>query len=93
MKIKKIDVTRNRQRVAEFVRGLGRITCPIEIMVDGNVIGRFLPPGELSEAKKEKVLRRGWQLVLEARARTRGIPQKTIGTIVDAAVQKVRARK
>jgi hypothetical protein len=91
MKIKKIDVTRNRQRVAEFVRCLGRITSPVEIMVDGNVVGRFLPPGELSET--EKVLRRGWQLVQEARIHTKGIPQKTIGKIVDAAVKKVRARK
>ena len=37
MKTQQIDVTESSQRVSEFVRGLGRITQPIEILLEGKV--------------------------------------------------------
>jgi hypothetical protein len=45
------------------------------------------------EEEKEQILGLGWKIVQEARARTKGISQKTIGKIIDAAVRKVRGRK
>ncbi len=93
MKVRQIDVTKNRQRVVEFVRGLGRITKPIEIMLEGHVVGRIVPPGELSEAEKERILKRGWELVQEARNRSKGLSEKTIAKAVDTAVKRLRAQK
>ena len=84
IKVRQIDVTKNKKQVAEFVRDLGRITQPIEILVEGHVVGRIVPPGELSEAEKEQLLRRGWELVQEARLRNEGLSEKKLGKIVDS---------
>ena len=92
MKTQQIDVTKSSQRVSEFVRGLGRITQPIEILLEGKVVGRMVPPGELSDTEKDEILRKGWEAVLEARARNKGVPEREIGKVIDAAVKRVRAR-
>ncbi|MBI3464936.1 MAG: hypothetical protein HY000_18050 [Planctomycetes bacterium] len=93
MKTQQIDVTKSTQRVGESVRGLSPITQPIEILLEGKVVGRVVPPGELSEAEKEDIVRNGWEAVQEARARNKGVPEKEIGKVIDAAVRRVRARK
>ena len=63
MKTQQIDVTKSTQRVGEFVRGLSPITQPIEILLEGKVVGRVVPPGELSEAEKEDIVRKGRHLL------------------------------
>lgn len=79
--------------VASMVRRLGKIKQPIEVTVQGKVVGRMVPPGELSEAEKEEVVRQGWEVVQEARARNQGVSEQAIGKVIDAAVKRVRARK
>lgn len=79
--------------VASVVRRLGKIRQPIEVTVQGKVVGRMVPPGELSEAEKEEVVRQGWEVVQEARARNQGVSEREIGKVIDGAVKRVRARK
>ena len=93
MKTKSIDVTKNTMRLSEFVRGLGRITKPIDLFLEGRLVGRIVPPGELSEQEKASIVRRGWELVQQSRKRNKGVPEAVIGKAVDAAVQRVRSRK
>lgn len=87
-----IDVTSSTQRISDFIRGLGRIKRPIEIVLRGKVVGRMVAPEELTAEEKREVLRKGWQFVERARERNRGVPERKIGRAVDAAVKRVRSR-
>ncbi len=87
--IQQIDVA----EVASVVRRQGKIRQPIDVTVQGRVVGRMVPPGELSEAEKEEVVRQGWEVIQEARARNQGVSEREIGNVIDAAVKRVRARK
>jgi hypothetical protein len=93
MKTKSIDVTKNTQRVGQFLRELGRITSPIDLVFEGHIIGRIVPPGELSEQEKASIVERGWKLVQQARKRNKAVPEAVLGKVVDAAVNRVRGRK
>lgn len=79
--------------VASVVRRQGKITQPIDLTVQGTVVGRIVPPGELSDAEKEEIVRQGWEVVQEARARNERVSEREIGKVIDAAVKRVRARK
>lgn len=93
MKTKTIDVTGDEQRVSGFFQGLGTVQQPIEIVLGGRKVARLIPPQVLSEAEKEKVVQAGWEAVQKARAKNRGVPEREIGKIVDAAVRQVRAKE
>lgn len=92
MKMKTVDVTNSRQLVGGFFEELGIVRRPIEIIVGGRRVARLMPPTELSEAEKAKIVQTGWKAVQKARGRTRGTPAREIGRIVDAAVRRVRSQ-
>ena len=79
--------------MAAVVRRLGKIKQPIEVTVKGKVVGRMVPPGEMSEAEKEEILRKGWAFVQQARAHNKGVPERDVAKVVNAAVKRVRSRK
>jgi hypothetical protein len=87
-----IDLATTQQAVRDFIRGVGKVREPVELVLDGNVVARIVPPTELSEAEKQRILDKGWAAVKKARTRTEGIPASVIQKSVDKAVQKVRAR-
>lgn len=93
MTVQQIDVTKSRQRVSEFMRKLGRIQQPIDILLQGQVVGRLVPPGEFSAAEKAETLRKAWAFVERARAHNEGVPEREIAKVVDAATRRVRSRK
>ena len=88
---RQIDVTK-KTAIGELVREQRRIAMPIDLVLKGNVVARLVPPGELSDAEKDAVLREGWKLVEEARARNKGVPEREIARVVNAAVKRVRAQ-
>ena len=53
-----IDVT----EVASVIRRQGKITHPMDVTVKGKVVGRMVPPGELSEAERKKFSARDGRL-------------------------------
>ncbi len=91
-KLRQIDVTK-RKEVSGFFKSLSRFKKPVEIVLEGQVVGRLVPPGKLSAAKKEQLLRRGRELVQKARARTVGVSARELGKLVDRAVKRVRAEQ
>lgn len=93
VKVQQIDVTKSTQHVGDFLRRLGKIRHPLEIVLEGKVVARMVPPGELSEAEREEIVRQGWEVVQEARSRNRGRTEREIGNIVDAAVRQVRSQR
>jgi len=91
--VKTVDVTDNALPVAEFLRQLGPVRHPIEIVLSGRAVARLVPPAELPESEKEKILQEGWKAVQKARVRNRGVPEREIGKVVDAAVRRVRSQQ
>jgi hypothetical protein len=89
--MKTVDVTGNEQRVTEFLRQLEPVRQPIRLVFRGRSVAHLVPPGELSQTEKERILQAGWKAVQKARARNRGVAERVIGKVVDAAVRRVRA--
>lgn len=88
-KTQQVTVTK-QTRIGELVR-TGQVTHPVDLLIGGKVVGRLVPPGELSDAEKEEILRKGLAFVKRARAHNKGVPEKEIAKVVDAAVKRVRA--
>ena len=88
----RIDLATTQKPVRDFIRSLGKVREPVELVLDGNLVARIIPPTELSDAEKQRILAEGWAVVEEARARTKGIPASVIQKAVDKAVREVRAR-
>ena len=93
MPTKTVDVTASEQKLADFIRSLGIVRQPIAIMLAGKVVARLVPPEELSEAEKEHILQEGWNLVEQARARNRSLPERDIAKIVNQAIKRVRSQR
>lgn len=88
-----VDVTENEQKVADFLRSLGPIRQPITLLLGGKAVACLVPPEELSEAEKERILQEGWKLVEQARARTKDLPEREIVKAVHQAVKRVRSQR
>lgn len=88
----RIDVTTTKKPVRQFLQELGTLRSPVELVVEDTVVAKLIPPAELSEKEKQRILDKGWQAVQCARSRTRGIPASVIQKEVDEAVREVRAR-
>ncbi|HEV8060704.1 MAG TPA: hypothetical protein VGP68_12555 [Gemmataceae bacterium] len=93
MIIRTLDITENRQPLADFIREPGEIIQPIDLMREGQLVARLVPPTELSEAEKAEIVRKGWEFVEKARANTRGVPEREIAKLVNAAVKRVRSQR
>jgi hypothetical protein len=90
MTTKILDITENRQSLADFIHELGPVVQPIDLIQGGQFVARLVPPGELSEAEKEAIVRKGWTFVIQARAKGQGIPEREIAKAVDTTVKRVR---
>jgi hypothetical protein len=93
MHMKTVDVTEDQQPVSEFLRNLGPVRQPIQLVLEGEVVARLVSPHEISDTEKERILQEGWKAVQKARARNRGVSEREIGKAVAAAVRRVRSRK
>ena len=93
MHMKTVDVTEERQLVAEFLRNLGPVKQPIQLMLEGEVVARLVPPHEMSDFEKGRILQEGWEALRKARARNRGVSEREIGKAVAAAVRRVRSEQ
>ena len=88
----RIDLATTQKPVRDFIRSLGKVREPVELVLDGNLVAKIIPPTELSEGEKQRILDEGWAVVEKARTRTKGIPASVIQEAVDQAVREVRAR-
>ena len=67
----RIDVTTTKKPVRQFLQELGTLRSPVELVVEDTVVAKLIPPAELSEKEKQRILRQG----LAGRA-VRSIPHK-----------------
>lgn len=90
----RIDLGTIKKRANDFIRDLSPIRFPIELMLDGKVVARLMPPSALSDEEKERLVDEARQLMEEARAnaKAQGFTDGDIGRAVDAAVKRVRSR-
>jgi hypothetical protein len=85
----RIDLAAATKPVREFFQDLGPFREPIELLVEGTVVAKLIPPAELSDEEKQRILREGWQVVEKARANAAGRSTTAIQKEVDAAVREV----
>jgi PHD/YefM family antitoxin component YafN of YafNO toxin-antitoxin module len=88
----RIDLATTQQPVREFIQSVGETREPVDLVLNGSVVARIVPPSELSEAERQRILDEGWAVVEKARARTKDIPASAIQKAVDKGVREVRAR-
>ncbi len=88
----RIDLATLGKPIRDFIRGLGKIRDTVELVLDGHLVAKIIPPTELSDAEKKRILDEGWAVVEKARARMKGIPASVIQEFVDKAVWEVRSR-
>jgi hypothetical protein len=87
-----IDLATTQKPVRDFIRRLGKVREPVELLLNGNLVARIIAPTELSDAERQRIVEEGWAVVEKARGRTKGIPASVIQGAVDKAVREVRAR-
>lgn len=87
-----IDLGSAPSNVRDFIRELGPIREPIDLVSEGTIVARIVPAADLSDAEKRAAFEESWQLVRQARARNAGVPEREIAKVVDEAVDRVRAR-
>ncbi|MEX0713264.1 MAG: hypothetical protein WD278_12995, partial [Pirellulales bacterium] len=90
---RQVNLRTTDKPLREFVQGLGDFRETLELVLDGHVLAKLIPPTDLSEEEKQRILDEGWDLVKEARARNAGVPESEIAKTVDAAVRRVRSEE
>jgi hypothetical protein len=90
---RKIDLARVQKPVRDFIRALGKIREPVDLLLDGKVVARIVSATDLLDDKKEHILNEGWAVVEKARTRTKGMSAAMIQDAVDDAIREVRARR
>jgi hypothetical protein len=48
----RIDLATARKPVRDFIRGLGKVREPVELVLDGTLVARIIAPTDLSDAEK-----------------------------------------
>lgn len=88
----RVDLGNGHDSVGDVIRGLGPIRAPVELVLDGEIVAKLIPPTELSEREKQQAFDEGWQIVEKARARSARLSAAQIRREVGRAVRDVRAR-
>jgi hypothetical protein len=88
----RIDLAVANKPVREFICSLGKFREPIELVFQGTIVAKLIPPSELSDTEKERVLQEGWQVVEKARTNAARLSAGEIQKAVDQTVREVRGR-
>ncbi len=76
--------------VKKFLSALPIDPEGVTLELEGRVIGKIIPPDQLSEAERDAVLRDGLKLMRQSQERNKGVPAKVIEREVREAVDEVR---
>jgi hypothetical protein len=88
----RVDDSRDKKSIREFLRGLGEVRSSVDLVLEGYVIARLVPPTEMTAEEKRQVLDEGLSVLQRVDLRTKGMPASVINDEVRKAVQEVRAR-
>jgi hypothetical protein len=89
--MKRISLNTAPRAIRDFVSALPFGPDGVELELNGHVICKIIPPSQLSDAEKEAIVEKGWELVCRARERNKGVPAKVIEREVRQAVNRVRS--
>jgi hypothetical protein len=90
--MKRVKLDNAAPPVKAFVRRLPLDRGDVELELNGQVVCRITPPGQLSESEKAALLSEGRELVRRARARNGGVPAQVLQREVREAVKIVRRK-
>ena len=76
--------------VKKFLRSLAIDAAGVEISLQGNVVCKIIPPGQLTEAEKAAQLATARQLLGKARARSKRLSAPVIESRIRSALKAVR---
>jgi hypothetical protein len=88
--MKRVNVDTASPDVKSFIRSLAIDANGVEVTLDGNVVCKIIPPGQLSDAEKAVQLAVVRQLLGEARANSKGIPAAVVERNIQSAWKTVR---
>jgi hypothetical protein len=91
--MKPIKLDRADDRVKEFFRALPIEPDGVELELNGKIVCKVVGPHQMTAADREAIVKRGRELMRQARERNRGVPAKVIEREVREAVEEVRGRK
>lgn len=88
----RVDLAATKKPVRDFIHDLGKIREPVELVLNGHLVAKIVPPSDLSDEEKRRILDKGWAAVEKARTNMRNSPTVDIQKRVDKAVREVRRR-
>ena len=91
--MKRISVDSASPAVKKFIRSLAIDANGVEVTLDGNVVCRIIPPGQMSDAEKAAQLGVVRQLLGEARANSKRMPAAVIERKIRNALKTVRKER
>lgn len=91
--MKQIKLDRADDRVKAFFRSLPFEPDGVELQLNGKIVCKVVGPHQMTAADRDAIVKRGRELMRQARERNRGVPAKAIRREVQEAVEEVRGRK
>jgi hypothetical protein len=91
--MKRVNLDNADAAVRKFLKSIAMGKDGVELELNGQVIGKLLPPFTFSDAEKKALLEQRWQVIRQAQKRNRGVPGRVIEREVREAVEEVRRRK
>jgi hypothetical protein len=88
----RIDIAMANKPVRELLQDLEPLREPVELVIEGTVVAKLVPPTEMTDLEKQRILAEGWQAVKKARENAGGKAASEIQKEVDQAVREVRSR-
>ena len=91
--MKRVNVDTESPAVKKFLRSLTIGANGVEISLDGNVVCKVIPPGQLSEREKSVQLAKLRELLGAAREHSKRVPATVIERKIRNAMKTVRGKR
>jgi hypothetical protein len=90
LSMKRVNVDTASPAVKKFIQSLAIDAEGVEVTLDGKVVCKIIPPGQLSDAEKTAQLGVVRQLLGEARANSMRMPATNIERNIKSALKTIR---
>jgi len=86
----RIDMNTAPPAVKKFIRALSIGADGVELTLDGDVVCRIIPPGQLTDSERTSKLKEMRQLLAQAHENSENFPSTEIETRIRGALKSVR---
>jgi len=91
--MKRVNVDTESLAVKRFIRSLAVDASGVEITLDGTVVCKVIPPGQLSDREKSVQLAKVRELLGAAREHSKRVPATVIERKIRNAIKTVREKR